>query len=79
MGRRDSTEMYLSWMKNHKFSWVKQFKYLGSILTEKIVIEKEVTNKDPIEKQMFLSKISSPKNDLFFSPSVFFTLNVLFI
>lgn len=42
-GRRDSTRIYTSLkVGNHEFNRVKQFKYLGSVLTEKNETEKEV-------------------------------------
>jgi len=43
VGRRDNTRMYFSLrVGNHDFNRVKQFKYLGSVLTEKNEAEKEV-------------------------------------
>ncbi|CAI6370121.1 unnamed protein product [Macrosiphum euphorbiae] len=43
VGRKDSTRMYPSLrVGNHDFNRVKQFKYLGSVLTEKNETDKEV-------------------------------------
>jgi len=43
VGRRNSTRIYPSLrVGNHEFNQVKQFKYLGSVLTEKNETEKEV-------------------------------------
>lgn len=46
VGRRDSTRMHPSLrVDNHEFNRVKQFKYLGSVLSEKNETEKEVATR----------------------------------